>query len=141
MKILSVILILAAVVSGHAALADEAPSSAAAPDMTGPEITATTRVYTRADIPHREITGYPERASQDEVVGGANVKIQIGTDGRPDKCVVISENPPKYDFGRELCFLLLSKAHFDMNKIAPGQWLSQSSNFQLGPGQGSAQNR
>jgi hypothetical protein len=134
MKILSTALTLVAILSAPAVLADEMPSSGSAPDMTGPEITATSQVYTRKNVPSREITGYPERAAQDEVVGGATVEIQIGEDGRPAKCVVISETPPKYDFGRELCFVLLANAHFDMNTIVPGQWLSRSSNFQLGNG-------
>lgn len=131
MKILSTVLILAAALSASAAMADVISSNGSVPDMTGPEVSTASQVFTQADIPAHGVSGYPQRASDDEIEGAADASIQVGQDGRPVKCVVISETPAGYGFGRQFCLLLLVKSQSDMKVVAPGQWLKGHMAFTL----------
>ncbi len=111
-----------------AAFAVVSAGEASAQDMgqlaSPPEITAKSQVYHRADFDltvDRDF--YPQRALNDEIEGLSVVLCQVGADGDFEQCVVESETPGAYGFGKAHALMLLMHGHVDIAKNPPGTWI------------------
>ena len=93
--------------------------SVAAPDITPNDI-----VYRRADFDltvDRDF--YPDLALQDQVEGFSIVLCQVALDGGVMQCVVDSESPGSYGFGKAHALMMLTHARFDTARYVPGTWI------------------
>ncbi len=124
--------IAAVIVSLTLAFAQNAAAQASAPETTtAPDITPQTKVYTRDQVPSGNFDIYPPKAQDEEVRGFAVLACHIADDMRPDKCVVLSETPQGYGFGKAAALAILRYGKVDPAKQKSGDWVKQTFTFSL----------
>ena len=111
--------------------AHSAPPANAPEPMAAPTITADTVVYTQADLSDYAGDYYPPRAQEDEVQGKVVLACEIGDAGRVAQCIVVSETPAGYGFGKSAALTILKYGRADPSKSSVGGWLRMTMNFTL----------
>jgi len=97
----------------------------------GPVIDADTVVYARKDMQNYPQEDYPAPAQESEIEGSVGLACQIAADQGLDRCVVLSETPPGYEFGRAAAILMMRTRHADMSHNPAGSWVHITARFQL----------
>ena len=103
---------------------EKAGAEAAWMQVSPPEISKVSEIYRRAEFDlSLDRDFYPEMALRHEVEGFSVVVCQVGLDGGVMQCVVDSDSPARYGFGKAHALMLLTHARFDTANYPPGTWL------------------
>ena len=74
---------------------------------------------------------YPGPALESEINGGATIKCKVVETGRLTDCVVVTEAPKGYDFGKAAIAIAEDRVVADTSQDAPGDWVLWTFNFSL----------
>lgn len=95
--------------------------------VPAPEIGPDTQVYTRKDLSgiKRKDILVPGRANNEGVSGQSHLICELGPEGRFQQCVVLSETPEGYGFGKAHALRVLRDYQLKIPKgteVPPGLW-------------------
>lgn len=100
--------------------------------VVSPVLTAKSKVYLRGDFDLTvETDVYPYRAINEEVQGQSVVLCQVGAGGEVAQCVVESESPAGYGFGKAHAMVIMKYSRADTSMHPEGTWIRNRHNWTL----------